>query len=224
MFSNEQFAGDKKVGLSLFGRWEKRLVNKFVAKIPKSIETYHLTYSTLIWCGFIILFGYLANIYNIRWLWGTSVMIVLQYITDLFDGAVGRLRNTGLVRWGYYMDHFLDYIFLCSLLIGYSYIFNDRFNTLFFILVSYGAFMVSSYLSFGSTNEFKISYFKIRPTEMRLAFIITNTLIIFSHDKVPLSSFLPVIFWVSVIGLALVVYKTQKEIWRKDMEEKNKQK
>jgi archaetidylinositol phosphate synthase len=217
----EQFAGDKKVGISIFGKWEKRLVKKYVDKIPKSIETYHLTYSTIVWCAFIILFGFLSR-YNIRWLWGTSIMIVFQYITDLFDGAVGRHRNTGLIRWGYYMDHFLDYIFLCSLLIGYSFIFKDEYNTLFYILVSYGAFMVNSYLSFGATNEFRISYYLIGPTEMRLAFIITNILIIFSHDKVPLNSFLPAIFWISIVGLIIVVYQAQKMIWKKDMAEKNK--
>ena len=205
------------MGMSLFGKLEKRLVDKFVDKIPKSIETYHLTLSTLIWCAFIILFGYLAAHFSIQWLWGTCVMILLQYITDLFDGAVGRYRNTGLVHWGYYMDHFLDYIFLCSLLIGYSFIFNDRFNTLFFILVSYGAFMVNSYLSFAATNEFRIAYFKIGPTEIRLAFIITNILIIFSHDKIPLANFLPIIFWASIAGLSVVVYATQKMMWQKDM-------
>ena len=221
--TDQKFAGDKKVGISLFGNLEQKLVKKFVGKIPKGIETYHLTLSTLVWCAFIILFGYLASHYNIHWLWGTSIMILFQYITDLFDGAVGRLRNTGLVHWGYYMDHFLDYIFLCSLLIGYSFIFNDRFNTLFFILVSYGAFMVNSYLSFAATNEFRIAYFKIGPTEIRLAFIITNILVIFSHDKVPLSNFLPFIFWGSIIGLGVVVYSTQKMMWQKDMENKKTQ-
>ncbi len=220
--NSEKFAGDKKVGLSLLGAAEKRLVEKNVGKIPKGIETYHLTLSTIVWCFFIIVFGYLAGKYNIHWLWGTSVMIALQYITDLFDGAVGRYRNTGLIHWGYYMDHFLDYIFLCSILIGYSFIFTDRFNTIFFILVSYGAFMVNSYLSFSATNEFRIAYFKIGPTEIRLAFIITNILIIFSHDKVPLSRLLPIIFFLSLIGLTAVVYSTQKILWQKDMEEKNK--
>ncbi|KKR34415.1 MAG: hypothetical protein UT67_C0016G0022 [Candidatus Magasanikbacteria bacterium GW2011_GWA2_40_10] len=216
----EPFAGDKKVSVSLFGNLEKKLVEKFVAKIPKNIETYHLTMSTLIWCVFIVLFGYLAGKYSINWLWGTSVMIIFQYLTDLFDGAVGRYRNTGLIHWGYYMDHFLDYIFLCSILVGYSFIYNDRFNTIFFILASYGAFMVNSYLSFASTNEFRISYFKIGPTETRLAFIITNTLIILFHGRVPLISTLPYIFTASVIGLIIVVYTTQKMMWKKDMKNK----
>ena len=214
----EIFAGDKKVGYSLFGKLEQRLVKRYVATIPATIETYHITLTTILWSTALVAFGYLAQC-NIHWLWGTSVMIVAQYLTDLFDGAVGRLRGTGLIRWGYYMDHFLDYVFLCSLLIGYSFVFNDKFNTLFFILVVFGAFMVNSYLSFSATNEFKISYLKIGPTEVRLLFIIINSMLIFFH-KTYLVGFLPFVLLFALGGLIFTVYQTQKEIWIKDMQAK----
>lgn len=220
MLTNEPFAGDKKVGFSLLGKWEQKLVKKYTPKIPRSIETYHLTLTTLLWSAIIIGCGYLAQ-YDFRWLWGTSVAIALQYITDLFDGAVGRLRNTGLIRWGYYMDHFLDYVFLCSILIGYSFTLADRYNTVFFTLAVFGAYMVNSYLAFAATNKFKIEFFKIGPTEMRLAFILTNILLIV-FKKTYLAWTLPLIFWLSLVGLALVVYNTQKHIWALDMAEKNK--
>src|SRR3989338_628965 len=143
---NQPFGGDKKATLSLLGKIEKNFVDRNIDKIPRSIETYHLTLSTIVWSGLIVLFGYLSQ-YSIYWLIGTCVMIIFQYLTDLFDGAVGRHRQTGLILWGYYMDHFLDYIFLCSLLVGYSFIFNDKLNSLFFILVVFGAFMVNTYLA-----------------------------------------------------------------------------
>lgn len=217
--TDKDFHGDKKVGVSLFGNIEKKLIEKFTPKIPQKIETYHLTMSTIFWSILIILFGYLAKKVNINFLWGTSVMIICQYITDLFDGAIGRYRNTGLIRWGYYMDHLLDYIFLCSILIGYSFLFNDQFNTLFFILAIFGAYMVNSYLSFASTNEFKISYLKIGPTEIRLLFIIINTLLIIFH-KTYLVGALPTVMIFSLLGLCRVVYDTQKEIWELDMKNK----
>lgn len=219
----KKFAGDKKSGYSLFGKLEERFRDKLIGYVPKKIETYHLTLSTLLWSFLIVLFSYLAK-ENIHWLWLVSLMIVFQYLTDLFDGAIGRLRNTGLVRWGYYMDHFLDYVFLCSVLIGYSFLFSDKFNSLFFILAIFAGFMVNSYLSFASTNEFKISYFKIGPTEVRLFFIIINTLIIFTYQNTPLSNFLKYILIFAFLGLIATVYRTQKEIWKKDMQMKNNQK
>ncbi len=215
-----QFAGDKKVSLSLLGNWEKKIVSRYVKKIPKQIETYHLTLTTILWSSLIILFSYCAANFNIHWMWATSLMIIFQYFTDLFDGAVGRYRNTGLIRWGYYMDHFLDYVFLCSILIGYSFIFNDKFNSLFFILSVFGAFMVNSFLSFAATNEFKIEYLKIGPTEIRILFILLNIPIVF-FEKTYVAPLLPYILILSIFGLIFIVFETQKIIWKKDMEIKN---
>ena len=117
----EKFAGHKKKGKGICTRIETNFENKYVSKIPNFIETYHLTYMTIIWSALIVFFGFLA-IKNINWLWLVSLMIVFQYLTDLFDGAVGRYRDTGLIKWGYYMDHFLDYIFLGSILITYLFL------------------------------------------------------------------------------------------------------
>jgi phosphatidylglycerophosphate synthase len=216
----KKFAGDKKVGESILGRLEKRLVARYVEKIPKKIETYHLTLLTIPWSLAIILSGYLTR-YNIHWLCLSSIMIIFQYITDLFDGAVGRHRNTGLIKWGYYMDHFLDYIFLCSILISYSFLIPEKFYlALFFILAILGSFMVNSYLSFAATNEFKIAYLKIGPTEVRILFIVINTLFIL-FGKTYLYFTLPFSLFFCLIGLIFIVFKTQKYLWKIDMAEKN---
>jgi len=216
--TNQTFAGDKKKGQSILGPWEKKMVRKYVDKVPKSIETYHLTLTTVIWSAGVILFSYLAQ-YNIHWLWLTSLMILLQYITDLFDGAVGRHRNTGLIKWGFYMDHYLDYIFLGCLLIGYSFIVENPFGIMFFVLLTLGAFMVNSFLAFAATNEFKINYLGIGPTEMRLIFILVNTLIII-FGRTYLRWAVPVVLIFSVIGLNVIIYRTQKYIWQIDMKNK----
>ena len=88
----------------------------------------------------------------------------LQYISDVLDGAVGRYRDTGLVKWGFYMDHLLDYMFLASVIIGYSLIFtNIPWYWFIGVLALGGAFMVNMFLSFAATNEFRISVLKIGP-------------------------------------------------------------
>ena len=216
MLTNEPFRGDQKVGFSLLGKIEKRFIDSNWHRFPAWIETYHLTLTTIIWSLGIITCGYLAQ-FNHHWLWGSSLMIFLQWFTDAFDGAIGRNRKTGLIRWGYYMDHFLDYIFLCSILIGYAFIVNDQFNTQFFILAVFGGFMVNSYLAFAANNEFKIEYLKIGPTEIRLIFILINTAIIF-FEKTHLAWTLPYVLIISLSGLIYTAYETQKRIWKKDME------
>jgi len=211
----EKFAGDKKVGTSLLNFWEKKFIDKNVSKIPKFIESHHLTYTTILWSGLIILFSWFAKD-NVQWLWGVSFSIFMQWLTDSFDGALGRYRKAGLIKWGYYMDHFLDYIFLCSILIGYSILLPDNFKFLhFFILALFGAFMVNSYLEFAASNKFKITYLKIGPTEIRILFITINTLLIF-FGKTYLKWSLPYVIAFSILGLIYVVYTTQKGVWESD--------
>lgn len=194
--------------------------DRLVSLVPQWCESHHLTLLTLLWSLLIILFSFLARD-NMQWLWGASVSIFLQYITDLLDGAIGRSRNTGLIKWGFYMDHFLDYLFLCSILIGYGLLLPQEYHFLqLFVLAILSAFMVSSFLSFAATNQFKISYLGIGPTEIRLIFIAINTLLIVL-GRTYLASVLPYVLVVSSFGLFIVVYAAQRQLWKIDMENKD---
>lgn len=214
--NKEEFAGHKKEGEWFLRKAEDNFRNKIVPDVPSFIETYHLTYLTLLWSGLIVLFGWLAR-GDINWLWLVSLMIVLQYITDLFDGALGRYRNTGLIKWGYYMDHFLDYLFLSSIITAYSFLFPPNFNMFFLgILILSAAFLVSTFLSFAASNKLSISFLNFGPTEGRIALIILNTLLIVFG--VPLAQkTLPYILAMEIVVLFLMVYKTQRNLWKEDM-------
>jgi len=87
------FGGDKKLPMnSLLARYEKRFIDGNVQRFPNWIEGYHLTLTTLLWSAGLIVFGWLARI-SYHWLWGSSLMLFLQWFTDSFDGALGRHRN-----------------------------------------------------------------------------------------------------------------------------------
>lgn len=221
MAANE-FTGDKKEGVSLLQGPEERLKAMLIPCVPQGIETYHLTLTTIVWSILIVLFSWLA-LFNRAWMWGVSAMIVAQYITDLLDGAIGRGRNTGLIKWGYYMDHFLDYVFLCSILIGYSLLMPDHLKyIMFFVMAVFCGFMVNSFLQFAATNEFRVAYWGIGPTEIRLGFIIINTLIIYVN-KAHFIQAVPYVLALALFGLFITAYNTQKQLWKLDMDRKAEQ-
>jgi phosphatidylglycerophosphate synthase len=215
--SKAKFGGDQKVGQSILSRPEKALVAWGTPRVPKCIETYHLTMLTVLWSGLNVLFGYLAFT-NINWLWMVSLMILLQYITDLYDGAIGRARNTGLIKWGFYMDHFLDYVFLSSLVVA-GYLLAPAVAGVWyiFLLVLVGCFMVSSFLSFAATNKFEIYFFGVGPTELRILFIAINTCIIYTGTAHLVYS-VPIVCVLCALGLVYIVYQTHTTLWRLDME------
>ncbi|MEP6920620.1 MAG: CDP-alcohol phosphatidyltransferase family protein [bacterium] len=216
---NQEFAGAHKTNTSFLSPLERRLAPIVLPKIPLWLETHHLTMLTLVWSLLILGFSYLAA-RNIRWLWLVSVMIFLQYVTDHYDGKIGKYRNTGLVRWGYYMDHLLDYFFLASVIIGYAFILPEKSRLqLLFTLAIFGAYDMSTFLAFAATDRLKISYLKFGPTEFRLALIFINTLLILFGTRHMISG-LKFVNAGAVLGLCLLVYQTQKKIWQLDMRHK----
>jgi phosphatidylglycerophosphate synthase len=216
MIENPEFAGAHKTNTSFLSPLERRLASLVIPRIPQWLETYHLTMLTLVWSLGILVFSFLAA-KNIRWLWLVSVMIALQWVTDHYDGKVGKYRNTGLVRWGYYMDHLLDYVFLCSIVIGYSFILPERSRfQLLLLLALFAAYDFSTFLAFAALGELKISHLKFGPTEFRLALIIVNGLLISFGTRHMIGG----LKWVNAgaaVGLGFLIYGTQKKIWQLDM-------
>src|SRR5258707_14409875 len=216
MIDTQQFAGATKTNTSFLTPLERRLAPRVLPKIPTWLETYHLTMLTVLWSSLILIFSSLAA-RNIRWLWMVSVMIALQWVTDHYDGKIGKYRNTGLVRWGYYMDHLLDYFFLCSVIIGYAFILPERSRfQLLLMLALFAAYDFSTFLAFSATDELKISHLKFGPTEFRLALIIINGLLISFGTRYMISG----LKWVNagaVVGLVFLIYGTHKRIWQLDM-------
>jgi phosphatidylglycerophosphate synthase len=222
MIETQEFAGAHKTNTSFLSPLERRLAPIIVPLIPRWLETQHLTMLTLLWSLMILLFSFLAA-GNIRWLWLVSLMILLQYVTDFIDGKVGKYRNTGLVRWGYYMDHLLDYFFLCSILLGYAFILPERSRFQLLLMLSlFAAYDFSTFLAFAASDKLKISYLKFGPTEFRLALIVINALLINFGTKHMIGG----LKWVNAgaaVGLCVLIYTTQKKIWQLDMESRRQQ-
>ena len=203
---NKLIDPQKGEGYCLMYPFEKAFKNYLVPKISPYTETYYLTYLTLLWSALIIISGLLAN-KNSLWLLAFSVLIILQYFTDMLDGAVGRYKDTGLVKWGYYADHFLDYIFACSIIFGYHLYLQGsaNYNPLYILIISSG---------------------KIGPSEARMLVVLFNiSLILFGNSWIIF--ILPYIAIAEALALITVTIRLQKELWQIDMklkEELKKQK
>jgi len=216
MIETQHFAGATKTNTSFLTPLERRVAPVVLPRIPAWLETYHLTMLTLVWSVLILLFSYFAES-DIRWLWLVSAMIFLQYVTDHYDGKIGKYRNTGLVRWGYYMDHLLDYFFLCSVIIGYAFILPERSRyQILLTLAIFAGYEMSTFLAFAATDRLKISYLKFGPTEFRLALIVINALLIQFGTRYMISG-LKYVNVGGAIGLSLLIFRTHKVVWGLDM-------
>jgi archaetidylinositol phosphate synthase len=219
MIETQQFPGATKTNTSFLTPLERRLAIRVLPRIPSWLQTYHLTMMTLIWSALILLFSYMAA-GDLRWLWMVSLMVFLQYVTDHYDGKLGKYRSTGLVRWGYYMDHLLDYVFLCSIIIGYSFILPDKSRYQILIMLAiFAGYQINTFLSFAATERLHISFLKLGPTEFRLAVIIINALLVEFGTRKMVNGLKYVNVGAAVV-LAIIVYRSHKLIWELDMKEK----
>lgn len=222
MLEKKGFAGDKKVPMkSLLAKVERRFIDRNIHRFPRWIEGYHLTLMTLVWSAGMILFGWLAA-RNVNWLWASSLMLFMQWFTDSFDGSLGRHRDTGIPKWGYFMDHLLDYLFMGCIVMGYAFLVSEHSRFLLLVLAFlFGVFMAASFLSFAATNEFKVTYLGVGPTEIRIFFIFVNACII-AFGAGWFERSLPYVLGLSIGILCIVIYRTQKYIWNLDMTEKRR--
>ncbi len=217
----EHLALATKSSTSLLSPLERRLAHRVVPRIPLWLGTHHLTLTTLVWCAGLVLFGYLAAT-DVRWLWGSSLMIALQWVTDFFDGKVGKHRGTGLVKWGFYMDHLLDFAFLCALVLGYALVLPERAHlSLLLVLAVFGGFMVNSFLAFAATGRFHISHGKLGPTEFRLALVVINSLLVFYGTR-RMTKVLPYVAACGFVALCVLAYRTQRELWLRETEQRRR--
>lgn len=206
-----------KTGDWLLKKQEDRLKRILIPKVPLWLETYHLTWLTLVWSLLVLVCFYLG-LENQGYLWLVSVLVVLQYLTDLLDGAIGRSRNTGLVTWGYYVDHFLDFIFMTSLIFGYAIILGLNM-WLFFLYVIASSFMVSTFLLVSANATFRISFLRIGPTEGRVVFIIFHSVLVYMGIHI-LHVLLPYITISAAISLTILFLVNQNTLWKRDLSAK----
>src|SRR5204863_5642492 len=215
----QEFAGAGKTNTGLLVPLERRLARFVLPRIPRWLETYHLTLLTPVWSGMIVVFGYLAA-RDLRWLWIVNLMIVFHYFTDHFDGKLGKFRNTGLRKWGFYMDHLFDYGFLCSILIGYSFLIPPTaVFSMMLVLCVFSAFMFHTFLMLAATEEFRVSFSRFGPTELRIALIIINGFIARFGTR-GLKGALPWVAFGGLIALSILAYIAQRRLWRIDMKAK----
>ena len=214
----ETFAGDKKTGQSILGSAERRFIDWGIPKIPKPIKSHHLTMVTLLWSAGTVLFGWLADS-NLIWMHAMSVMVVGQWLTDSFDGSLGKYRKQGLVKWGFFMDHLLDLLFAGSIVIGYWFLVEARWLTFLFLilLLITCATMAVSFLSFAATNQFQIAYYGIGPTEIRIGYVALNTFVYFIGTDV-FSWGVPVIVALNLAAFVVLAAQTSRNLWRIDYE------
>ena len=162
-----RFREAKRIQQSFLARAEKRTLVWLAARTPAPINSDHLTLLSLLAMAGAAA-GYWWSRNNHAGLIVATFCLALNWLGDSLDGTLARFRNCPRPRYGFYVDHIVDtfgalFLFGGLALSGYM----SSWAALG-LLIAYFMLSIEIYLASYTLGDFKISYFKMGPTELRL--------------------------------------------------------
>ena len=116
---------------------------------------------------------------NPNYLWLASLGFFINWFGDSLDGTLARYRHIERPRYGYYIDHTIDAICQVMIFLGLGLTPYISFNIACLALISYLLLSILVYIRIYVVGEFKISYGKLGPTEIRAIAVLLNTAMYF---------------------------------------------
>jgi len=170
---------------SVLSAAEKRLLIRIATRLPGWINSDHLT---LLGAAGMLATGlsYWLSSYNPAWLLGAILGLAVNWFGDSLDGTVARVRNLQRPRYGFYVDHVLDTVGTLFLLGGLGFSGYMSPAVALVVLAAYYMLNIEVYLATAVLHEFRMAFFKLGPTELRLL-LIAGTLVLFVRPRVALA-------------------------------------
>jgi len=131
----------------------------------------------------VTLLGYILSNMDRNYLWLASFGFVLNWFGDSLDGTLARHRHIERPRFGFYIDHTTDTFCQAVFFLGLGLSPYIAFNAACIALIGYLMLGTLAYVRTCVVGEFKISYGKLGPTEIRVLAILLNTAMYFVGIK-----------------------------------------
>jgi phosphatidylglycerophosphate synthase len=128
----------------------------------------------------IILVSYGLSRNSNYFLWLASLGFVINWFGDSLDGTLARYRHIERPIYGFYIDHITDAVSQVMIFLGLGLTHYIRFEVACLTLIAYLLLSVLAYVRTCVAGEFKISYGKLGPTEIRVLAILLNTVMYFA--------------------------------------------
>ncbi len=166
-----------RIQTSFINGIEKRALVWLAKRMPRWVNSDMLTaVGTL--GALIVAIGFALSCLNVQWLWLSSFGLLVNWFGDSLDGTLARVRDCQRPVYGYYVDHTVDCINEGLMFIGAGL---SPFLHLDLALLAYAIYLVLTInvsINAHLKGEFRLTYFKLGPTEFRIIIVVANTLLI----------------------------------------------
>jgi phosphatidylglycerophosphate synthase len=152
---------------------EKRALLWLAARTPDSIDPDHLTVFGLaaqIGAGVC----YALSAWNRYALLGVIACLAFNWLGDSLDGTLARVRQRQRPRYGFYVDHMVDSFGALALMGGLALSGYMHPAIAVGLLIAFLMLSIQSYLATHALGEFRISFWRFGPTELRILLAVGN--------------------------------------------------
>jgi len=176
-----RFPDMRRVQESWVAEYEKRTLLWLAARTPQWIGPDHLTV-----LGFAAQIGAGVFYALARWnrysLLGVTVFLVLNWLGDSLDGTLARVRKQLRPRYGFYVDHMVDTFGALALMGGLALSACMHPWVAMGLLVAFLMLSIQSYLATQVLGEFRLSFWRFGPTELRILLMFGNLALLWKRS------------------------------------------
>jgi archaetidylinositol phosphate synthase len=202
----------KRVNDILLGPLERPALHWLAGHLPAWASPDMMTMTGIIG-ALVVALGYGLSNFHPAFLWLATLGFIINWFGDSLDGTLARYRHIERPKYGFYIDHVTDVLNEIVMVLGLGLSPYVKFSVASLCCIMYIAMSVLVYVRMNVMGEFKISYSKLGPTEIRVLAILLNIgmffggrfSIHFSLGAAP-ASFSPYDLFVIVITLLIVYF------------------
>lgn len=175
----KNFHDARREQTSILAPLERAALRGLARRMPRWVNSDHLSLLGLV-AMFMAGVCYAASGQNPLMLHLVNLFIFLNWFGDSLDGTLARYRDRQRPRYGFYVDHIIDTFGALFFIFGLalSGFMSERVAAA--LLIVFLMLAINSYLAAYALGIFKISQWKLGPTEMRLVLIIGNLYLLHS--------------------------------------------
>lgn len=156
-----------RVNHSVLASVERQALLWLAHRLPARMHADHLTALAVVGTAIASASFALARLFPVA-LIGVVAGLALNWFGDSLDGTVARVRRQERPRYGYYVDHVLDVIGATMLMGGMAISGLMTPLVALGVLVAYLLVSAEVFLSTAVGGEFRMSFVRIGPTELRI--------------------------------------------------------
>lgn len=172
----------RRVNDILLGPLERPTLKWLAARMPAWVTPDTCTLVGVLG-SIMVAVSYLLSMYDSSFLWLASLGFVVNWLGDSLDGTLARHRRIERPVFGFFVDHTLDAFSVSVIVLGLGLTPYVSFNIACLTLIAYLLLCVLVFVRTSAVGEFKISYGRLGPTEIRVFAILLNTSMYFGGEQ-----------------------------------------